>query len=99
MIGPSTAESPMTGPKTAKARPCSAGGKTSRMMPRPCGMRSAAAKPWARRQPISMAGLTDRAAASEAAAKLADPVTNRRLRPYRSPSLAPVSRPMAKARA
>ena len=28
MIGPSTADRPMTGPKTAKAEPCSSGAKT-----------------------------------------------------------------------
>ena len=73
MIGPSTADNPMTGPKTAKAVPSSARGKTSRMMPRPCGMSSAAAAPCARRQPISIAGLTASAAASDATAKPAEP--------------------------
>ena len=62
-------------------------------------MSSAAAAPCARRQPISIAGLTASAAASDATAKPAEPATNIRLRPYRSPSLAPVIRPIAKARA
>ncbi len=40
-----------------------------------------------------------RAEASDATAKLTEPTTNRRLRPYRSPSMAPVISPTAKASA
>jgi hypothetical protein len=81
MIGPSTADSPITGPKMANAEPCSPGANTSRRMPKPCGMRSAAAAPWARRQPMSISGLTANAHAVEARTKPIAPMTNRRLRP------------------
>ena len=71
----------MTGPNTANALPCSDGGKTSRMIPRPCGIRSAAAAPWASRQPISIAESTANAQASDEATNPSAPITNSRLRP------------------
>ena len=81
MIGPSMDESPMTGPKKAKADPSSSGAKTLRMIPRPWGISKAAAVPWARRQPMSMAGLTANPQATEAATKPRAPTTKIRLRP------------------
>ena len=51
------------------------------MIPRPCGIRSAAAAPWASRQAISIVGLTANAHATDAATKPSAPITNSRLRP------------------
>jgi hypothetical protein len=45
MMGPSIADNPITGPNTANALPCSSVPKTSLMIPRPCGISSAAAAP------------------------------------------------------
>jgi hypothetical protein len=81
MIGPSTAESPMTGPNTANADCCSAGANVSRMIPNPWGMSSAAAPPCASRHAISISGDTANAQATEAITNPIAPITNRRLRP------------------
>src|ERR1019366_1264084 len=59
MIGPSTAERPMTGPNKASADPRSAGAKMSRMIPRPWGISSAAAAPCASRRRRDEAGGAD----------------------------------------
>ena len=81
MIGPSTADSPMTGPNTANADCCSEGANVSRMIPNPCGISSAAAPPCASRQAISISGETANAHAIDAITNPIAPSTNRRLRP------------------
>ena len=80
-IGPSTADSPITGPKIANAVPCSEGANASRMIPNPWGIKSAAAPPCASRQAISISGEDANAHAIDAITNPIAPSTNMRLRP------------------
>ena len=81
MIGPSTADSPITGPKMPKAEPSSSVEKVARMMPRPCGISSAAANPCTNRNEISIGVPVANPQASDASTKPNAPMTNNRLRP------------------
>ena len=94
-IGPSTADRPETGPSTAHALPISSGGNRSRMRPKTCGSMTAPRAPWSAREPISSSALGAAAQNTEAIVKPAAPISSIRLRPNRSPSRPPVSRPTA----
>ena len=79
--GPSTALSPITGPNRPNALPISSGGKTWRMIPKPCGIRSAANRPWTRRAAISVPVVGASPHSTDEAVKPATPIRNRRRRP------------------
>jgi len=94
-IGPSMADRPMTGPYTPNALPISSAANRSRMRPNTWGSISAPTSPWPARAAISSPGLVAAAHAADATTNPATPVSSIRLRPNRSPSLPPVSRPTA----
>jgi hypothetical protein len=105
---PSTTAPPTSGP-IAMARPPTAP-QAPRASPRRCGdtaadssvsvsgITMAAPTPWTARAATSHPMPGASAAAAEPAVNRPRPVTNIRLRPYRSPSVAPVSRSTAKVR-
>ena len=81
ITGPSTVESPIAGPKAAKALPMSAGPKMSRISPKVCGIISAAASPWATRPATSTSPDHATEHSTEDATKPTSPVISIRLRP------------------
>ena len=99
MIGPRTADRPMTGPKKPNALPISSSGKTCFKIPKPWGIMIAAKTPWISRVAISMPGLWAAPQSALASVKPATPRMNRRRRPKMSPRRPPVTRPMAKVSA
>jgi hypothetical protein len=90
MIGAATADSPITGPKSANAFVTSSSAKTSLIIPKPCGIRTAPNAPCSARVAINIAGETASADRADATVNPAIPIMNRRRRPMRSPSRAPV---------
>ena len=96
MIGAATADSPMTGPNRAKAFVISSSAKTSLIIPKPCGIRTAPNAPCSARVAISICGETASAESSEAPVKPAIPIMKSRRRPIRSPRRAPVISSTAK---
>jgi hypothetical protein len=97
-IGPSTAESPISGPKMPQAFLISSPGKRSLVSPKPCGIITAPDAPCSSRATISISGDTAVAQASEVSVKPAIPASSTRLRPNMSPSRPPVSSAIAIAR-
>ena len=80
-IGPSTAETPMTGPNAVNApRSCSRENAAMRML-MPCGISRAPNPPCTSRPAISMTGSTDRPHQREAAVNPAMPIRNMRRLP------------------
>ena len=71
----------MTGPNIANAFGSSPGGKAALMIPKPCGIRTAAKAPCSRRAATSMPLDTARPQSTEAAMKPAEPTRNSRRRP------------------
>ena len=97
MIGAATAERPITGPKAANAFESWSSGKTSLIIPKPCGISSAPNPPCSARMAIRNSGEGAMAHSAEAVVKPMIPAMNRRLRPSRSPRRAPVISSTAKA--
>ena len=97
MIGPSTADRPMTGPNVPQTLPISEGGNRSFMRPKPWGSIIAPNTPCSTRDPISMSGDCATAHDSEASVKPPIPTSSIRLRPKMSPSRPPVSSSTARA--
>ena len=98
MIGAATADRPITGPNNAKAFVTSCSSKTSLIIPKPCGIRTAPNAPWSARVAISIPGDTASALSTDAAVKPAIPIMKRRRRPTRSPSRAPATSRTANVR-
>jgi hypothetical protein len=80
-IGPSIADSPITGLNTANALPISCGSNRSLIRPKTCGSMTAPASPAAARAAISSPEVAAAAQAAEAAMKTAIPISRTRLRP------------------
>ena len=97
MIGAATAERPITGPKAANAFESWSSGKTSLIIPKPCGISSAPNPPWSARVAIRNPGDGAIAHSTEAVVNPTMPAMNRRLRPKRSPRRAPVMSSTANA--
>ena len=95
ITGPSTALSPMTGPKSPNAFCSSSAGKAARMMPKPWGIISAANAPWTRRKAISISVDCAAPHSAEAMVKPATPSRKSLRRPKMSPSRPPVTSPTA----
>ena len=95
MTGPSTVDSPITGPSAAKALPICAGGNRSRIRPKHCGIISAADSPCSTRAATSTPGVQAVEQATEASTKPASPMSSTRRRPTMSPSRAPAISPTA----
>jgi hypothetical protein len=76
MIGPSTAEAPMTGPNALNTRGSCSRENVRRRMPMPWGISSAPKPPCTSRPAISMAGSADRPHQSEARVNPAMPIRN-----------------------
>jgi hypothetical protein len=97
MIGEATALSPMMGPKAANAFVISSSAKTSLIIPKPCGIRTAPNAPCSTRAAIRKLDEGAAAHSADAAVKPTMPIMNRRRRPSRSPRRAPVMSRTAKA--
>ncbi len=89
--GPSTADRPISGPKTPHAFLVSAGPNRSRVSPKPCGSITAPHAPCTIRAVISVEGDCAAAHTIEVRVKPPIPASSTRLRPYMSPSRPPVS--------
>ena len=98
MTGPSTVESPITGPNAANALPICWGGNRSRISPKVCGTINAAERPWAARAPTSTSPDQANEQNAEDSTKPTSPSSSIRLRPNMSPSRAPAISPTANAR-
>ncbi len=96
--GPSATARPVMPPHNPIAAPRFAAGNASLIRVSVIGITMAAAMPCTPRAATSAPTLGDSAAAAEARVKPSSPMQYIRLRPYRSPSAAPVSRATAKAR-
>ena len=96
--GPSATAAPTAPAHAPMALPRSWGGKTTVMMARVVGRTAAPPTPMSARKPISMAGVDEKAQATDATAKMTSPITNTFLRPMRSPSTPQVKRSAAKTR-
>ena len=90
--GPMAMARPPTAPQAPSASPRLAGGTAADSSVSVSGMRMAAPTPWTARAATSSPMPEASAAAAEPTVNRPRPITNSRRRPYRSPSVAPVSR-------
>ena len=94
--GPIATARPPIPPHAPSATPRRSGGTASDRIVSVSGMTIAPPSPWIARAAISSFDEPARAAAADAAVKIPRPITNRRRRPKRSPSAAPVRSNTAK---
>ena len=96
--GPAIRASPVTPLKSPRAFPRSSRGNAALRSAIASGITRAAPAPWTARAAINHPALLASAHAADAAMNTPRPATNRRRRPKRSPSAAPVSSSTAKLR-
>ncbi len=96
--GPMAIARPAMPPHAPSASARRSGGTAADRIVRLSGVTNAPPTPWMARATISTSLDGARAAAAEAAVKMARPMTKMRRRPKRSPSAAPVSSRTAKVR-
>ena len=97
--GPSAVETPMTAPHMPKATPRSRPRKLFPSSASDVAKMIAPPTPWPLRDAMSISGLTARPQSSEPIVKIASPIENSSLRPYRSASEPDVSSSAASVRA
>ena len=95
-IGPIATARPAIPPHAPRIAPRFSGGVSSARIVSVSGVTIAAPRPWMARAMISISVPVESAAITDATVKIDRPMTNRSLRPKRSPSAAPVSSSTAK---